>query len=170
MSYCGSLNATTNFVLEKMEQGDSFRQAIDQAVAIGIAEPDWQSDVSGADSALKMTILASVLLEKNVALDFSRVRGIDHLTPADMARERSAGRRYKLIARYRDGQISVAPESVAPHDLFYHITGSQKILWLKTRQLSDMSVINTQTTLAEVAASLQRDLVWLDRELTNRRL
>lgn len=170
LELAGILNATTNFVLEKMEQGDSFRQAIDQAVALGIVEPDWQSDVTGKDSAMKLTILASVLLEKNVALDLTRVRGIDHLTPADMAREKSAGRRYKLIARYRDGLISVAPESVASHDLFYHITGSQKILWLKTRQLSDMSVINTQTTLAEVAASLQRDLVWLDRELTNRRL
>ena len=169
LELAGILNATTNYVLERMERGESFRQAIDQAVALGIAEPDWQSDISGQDSGLKMTILASVLLEKNVPLDLSRVHGIEHISPADMARERAAGRRYKLIARYRDGQICVAPESVEPHDLFYHITGSQKIVWLKTRQLSDMSVINTQTTLAEVAASLQRDLVWLERELNNRR-
>ncbi|HHT20377.1 MAG TPA: hypothetical protein GXZ74_02905 [Tissierellia bacterium] len=161
----GSLNATTNFVLEQMEQGQTFEQAIDQAVRLGIAEGDWSQDIDGIDSAIKLSILASVLFERNVPLDRSRIQGIRHLTPAMIQRLKAQDKRYKLIARYREGEVSVSAEECSIDQLFYHIGGSQKILWLATKELSDMSVMSGRSGLAEVAASLQRDLVAIQQEL-----
>src|SRR5699024_594582 len=57
----GILNGTTNFMLAEMEAGHSFEAALGEALARGIAEPNWAYDVDGVDSGVKMAILASVL-------------------------------------------------------------------------------------------------------------
>ena len=161
----GILNATTNFLLEEMEQGCNFQQAIDKAIELGIAEPKWSYDVDGIDSGVKMAILAGVVFDRNIALDQSNVRGIRDITSEQIRQKLVQGKRYKLVARYKDGQVRVGPEEFAADDMFYLITGSQKILSIKTEELSNMSVFNDRTGLAEVAAGLHRDLVWIKHEL-----
>lgn len=161
----GILNSTTNFLLEEMEQGDSFDGAIAKAVDLGIAEGNWAQDVDGIDSGIKMSILASVLFERNISLDLDHVQGIRHITPDMITIQKEQKKRYKLVARYRDGKVSVSLEEFEVDQIFYHITGSQKILWLDTLELSEMSVINGKTGLPEVAASLHRDLEWIKQEL-----
>ena len=45
----GILNGTSNFILEKMEEGLDFSQALKLARELGIAEPDSTRDISGID-------------------------------------------------------------------------------------------------------------------------
>ena len=55
----GILNGTTNFILSTMErEGRDFSEALDAARRLGFAEADPSLDLSGADTAQKLTILA----------------------------------------------------------------------------------------------------------------
>src|ERR1700745_1931839 len=56
----GIVNGTTNFILSRMEQGGSYAEALAEAQSLGYAEADPTDDVSGADAAAKMAILATV--------------------------------------------------------------------------------------------------------------
>lgn len=161
----GILNGTSNFVLALMEQGNTFEQAIERAIETGIAEPNWSYDIDGIDSAIKMTILASVIRGQNVKLDFDRVKGLREIDPDEFRATLENRQRYKLVAEYIDGKISVSPRRYGADDLFYHVNGANKALYLETTTLSDMTVIGGKSGLAEVAASMYRDLCWMKPEL-----
>jgi len=54
----GILNGTTNYILSTMErEGRSFAEALEAAQKLGFAEADPSLDLSGADTAQKLTIL-----------------------------------------------------------------------------------------------------------------
>ncbi len=54
----GILNGTTNFILSTMErEGRDFAEALDAARKLGFAEADPSLDLSGADTAQKLTLL-----------------------------------------------------------------------------------------------------------------
>ena len=54
----GILNGTTNFILSTMErEGRDFAEALEAARKLGFAEADPSLDLSGADTAQKLTIL-----------------------------------------------------------------------------------------------------------------
>ncbi|MDX1524582.1 MAG: homoserine dehydrogenase, partial [Anaerolineae bacterium] len=80
----GILNGTTNYILTKMEAGQSYAEALAKAQELGYAEADPTADVEGHDALSKVVILANVLL--GIPLKASEVscRGISHLTPADI--------------------------------------------------------------------------------------
>lgn len=155
----GILNSTTNYMLERMEQGMSFRDALSCAQADGIAEPHWRYDVEGFDSGFKMAIIASVLHEKNVPLLNERVHGIQDLTQDEIEAGLAKNQRYKLVATYDQTGVSVKPELIPSEDMFYQVGGSEKILRIETDCLSDLSVISGKSGLSEVAASIHRDLL-----------
>src|SRR3989442_9840238 len=54
----GILNGTSNFILTRIEQGDSFAEALTEAQRKGLAELDPSRDLDGRDSAAKLAIIA----------------------------------------------------------------------------------------------------------------
>ena len=90
----GIVNGTTNFMLTEMEAGETYDEALAEAQRLGFAEADPTEDVSGADAAAKMAILATVAFGSRVTLDDVDVRG-DRL---DRPARRRGG------ARDRDGR------------------------------------------------------------------
>ena len=64
----GIVNGTTNFILTEMEAGKTYEEALAEAQARGFAEADPTDDVSGADAAAKMAILATVAFNSRFAL------------------------------------------------------------------------------------------------------
>ena len=56
----GMLNGTTNYILSKMEEGESYEQTLKNAQELGYAEPDPSLDVNGTDAAHKIGILSSL--------------------------------------------------------------------------------------------------------------
>jgi homoserine dehydrogenase len=51
------LNATSNYVLNLIESGKNWDEAISQAIKEGLAEPNPSIDIDGLDAAAKITIL-----------------------------------------------------------------------------------------------------------------
>jgi homoserine dehydrogenase len=100
----GVVNGTTNFVLTQIEGGASYAEALAQAQAHGYAEADPTEDVSGADAAAKMAILASTAFNIGVTLTDVPHEGIDGVDADAVRAARARGRAIRLVGvATRDG-------------------------------------------------------------------
>jgi homoserine dehydrogenase len=93
----GIVNGTTNFMLSNMERGGTYADALAEAQALGYAEADPSDDVSGADAAAKMAILATVAFGTRVRFEDVECRGIDELEPAHVSAAAQLGMVVRLI-------------------------------------------------------------------------
>jgi homoserine dehydrogenase len=95
----GIVNGTTNFILDKMDTtGAGFEDALDEAQALGFAEPDPTADIEGFDAASKAAILASLAFHTRIrAADVYR-EGITEVTATDVVNARKTDRVVKLLA------------------------------------------------------------------------
>jgi homoserine dehydrogenase len=93
----GIVNGTTNFILSRMERGDSYAAALAEAQELGYAEADPSDDVNGADAAAKMAILATVAFGSRVAIDEVETRGITEIEPAHVAAAADLGMVVRLV-------------------------------------------------------------------------
>src|SRR5712691_8483101 len=75
----GIVNGTTNFILTRMEEGAEYEEALAEAQRLGYAEADPTDDVSGADAAAKMAILATVAFGARVTPDDVLCEGIESM-------------------------------------------------------------------------------------------
>jgi homoserine dehydrogenase len=106
----GIVNGTTNFILSEMAaSGAGYDEALVRAQDLGYAEADPTDDVSGADAAAKMAILARLAFHAPVTLDQVAYEGIERVTPEDISYARELDLSLKLlgVAERRDGGISV---------------------------------------------------------------
>ncbi len=93
----GILNSTTNYVLTCLENGIPFEDAIAQAQQIGVAEADPSTDLEGWDAAVKIVVLANVLMGADLRpADVART-GITDISSADAQAARVSGERIKLV-------------------------------------------------------------------------
>jgi homoserine dehydrogenase len=106
----GIVNGTTNFILTEMAaSGAPFEEVLARAQELGYAEADPTADVSGADAAAKMAILARLAFHTQVTLNQVSYEGIERVKPDDIAYARELGLSLKLlgVAERREGGISV---------------------------------------------------------------
>jgi homoserine dehydrogenase len=105
----GIVNGTTNFVLSTMERGGTYSEALAAAQELGYAEADPTDDVSGADAAAKMAILASVAFGSRVSIDEVETRGIEEIEPAHVEAAAELGMVVRLlgIATLEGGAVDV---------------------------------------------------------------
>ncbi len=113
----GILNSTTNLVLTEMECGSSFEQAVGKAQDLGIAETDPSFDVDGWDATVKVSALATVLMDYPLKPQDIAREGIRGLTTEQVQSAKMMGSRYKLVCQAEkqlDGTVvgSVKPELV----------------------------------------------------------
>jgi homoserine dehydrogenase len=106
----GIVNGTTNFILSEMAAtGAGYDEVLARAQQLGYAEADPSDDVSGADAAAKMAILARLAFHTPVTLSEVSYDGIEGIQPDDLAYAKELGLSLKLLgaAERRDGGISV---------------------------------------------------------------
>jgi homoserine dehydrogenase len=133
----GVLNSTTNVILECMESGMSFDEAVCEAQRLGVAETNPAHDIDGTDAAVKVVGLVNVLMGGNLRLADVARRGICGLASADLREARQNGEAWKLIAQARrqgDGTIaaSVAPERIRTDDPLYSVRGTSLAIGFET--------------------------------------
>jgi homoserine dehydrogenase len=106
----GIVNGTTNFILSEMAAtGAGYDEVLARAQELGYAEADPSDDVSGADAAAKMAILARLAFHTPVELSEVPFEGIEAIQPDDLAYAKELDLSLKLlgVAERRDGGISV---------------------------------------------------------------
>jgi homoserine dehydrogenase len=129
----GILNSTTNLIITEMENGLTFDQAVKKAQELGIAETDPSADVDGWDAAVKVSALATVLMDMPIKPQDVRREGIRDLAPEIVQAARAEGRPYKLVCqaeRGDDGQVtaSVRPAQVPLNDPLASVRGASSII------------------------------------------
>jgi homoserine dehydrogenase len=99
-SFFGILNGTTNYILTKMSEteGQSLASVLSEAQSLGFAEADPTMDISGADVAYKLTILAAVAFKIDVGISDIHFEGIESIDSDDIAYARQFGYEIKLLA------------------------------------------------------------------------
>ncbi len=118
----GVVNATTNYILTRMGEGDSFDAALKHAQEVGHAETDPSLDVDGWDAANKLVIIANAVLRRPTKLEELEVVGIRSVSAEELKQARAAGQVIKLVARAekvdKDFRFSVKPTRLeATHPL-----------------------------------------------------
>ncbi|MCP3918176.1 MAG: homoserine dehydrogenase [bacterium] len=115
----GVLNATTNFVVNRVADGLSLDAALAEARQRGLAESDTERDLSGLDAADKLCVIAQQLGWPALALDRVRRRPIDARTLADagVGRGGTTVRHVAYVERSGDEVLaSVAFRETGPAD------------------------------------------------------
>jgi homoserine dehydrogenase len=124
----GSLNGTSNAVLTQLAAGAPLAEAISTAVAAGIAEPEPVGDLSGADAAAKMVILANLVWGLALTRNSAVMEPITDST-SDRALAASAkGQALRAIATAsaHEDHVRVSIDAVGPDDPLYRLTGAEK--------------------------------------------
>lgn len=133
----GVLNSTTNVILECMESGMGFDDAVREAQRLGVAETDPSNDVDGIDAAVKVVGLVNVLMGGSLSLADIERTGIRDIKADSLREARKNGETWKLIGRAHresDGKItaSVAPERIKPDDPLYSVRGTSLAVGFET--------------------------------------
>jgi len=158
----GIVNGTTNFVLTEMEGGASYADALADAQARGYAEADPTDDVSGADAAAKMAILASVAFNTRVALDDVDHVGITEIDPLDVAAARELEMVVRLVgaARLVGGayDVRVEPAFVDAQHPLAKVDGAFNAVMLQGDAIREITLAGPGAGGTETASAIVADI------------
>lgn len=111
LSISAILNGTCNYILTRMEQspGLSSEAAIKEAQKMGFAEADPTLDISGMDTAQKISILIRKAFRTRVRPEQIDLQGITEVSNVDVQAAGEMGYRIKLLARAsrQNGELAV---------------------------------------------------------------
>lgn len=143
-SFKGILNATTNIILSRMENGESYEDAVKYCQAVGVAETDPSNDVDGWDAAIKVAALVTVLMDTPFTPQQVNPIGIRGITRDMIEKASVEGKRYKLVCSVEKtgSQIHarVAPELVDSSSPLYGMMNSSTGISFRTDVLPDYSI------------------------------
>lgn len=159
----GIVNGTTNFVLSAMERGADYEHALCEAQASGYAEADPGEDVSGADAAAKMAILARLAFGTPVRLSDVRYEGIEHLISDDLQYARELGLGLKLIGtaeRLPDGlSVRVHPAFLYGGHPLASVSGQFNAVTVEADSITEVTMSGPGAGGPQTASAVLGDLM-----------
>ncbi|MDD8025010.1 MAG: homoserine dehydrogenase [Acidobacteriota bacterium] len=159
----GILTGTTNYILSRLEAGESFADALIEAQAKGIAELDPSMDIDGWDTACKLLLISNAAAGTNLTLADIPVEGIRNVSAAMLADARKEGRAVKLLGRLtiQDGRVKaeVKPVAVEPSHPLHGITGTVKGIAFMTDTMGTVVVTGGKSDPRGTAAAMLKDII-----------
>jgi homoserine dehydrogenase len=147
-SFRGILNATTNIILSRMENGESYEDAVKYCQSVGVAETDPTNDVDGWDAAIKVAALVTVLMDTPFTPQQVNPTGIRGITPEMIATAKAEGMRYKLVCSAEKVgdkvSASVAPQLVDAASPLYGMMNSNTGVTFRTDVVLDYSIVQSE--------------------------
>lgn len=144
----GILNATTNIILSRMENGESYEDAVKYCQSIGVAETDPTNDVDGWDAAIKVAALVTVLMDTPMTPGQVNPTGIRGITSEMIASAKAEGKRYKLVCSAEKVgdkvNASVAPQLVDSSSPLYGMMNSNTGVTFGTDVILDYSITQSE--------------------------
>src|SRR5437773_1706923 len=114
----GVLNSTSNHVLQAVSLGRPAREAVAEMQRLGLAEADPSHDLDGWDQAVKIVILANVLMGRDLKPADVERTPLAAVDAAWLRRAEGAGRIVRLGGEVSaDGPARVRPGSLGPGHL-----------------------------------------------------
>ena len=169
LSFKGILNSTTNFVLEEMESGNSYEDAIIEAKRRGFAEEDPTMDIDGWDAAAKTAALLNVLMDTNINPTEIDRQGIAHITLKDIEIAKEKQCKIKLLCEgYIEDNIAkgkVHPVYISNKDILSNIDATSSILGITTDLMGEVQIIEKNPEIQQTAYGIYSDLLTLIKGL-----
>jgi homoserine dehydrogenase len=145
----GVLNATANFILTRVEAGDSYAEALAAAKDAGLAERDPSADVDGLDAAAKAMVLSALVLGTQLRAEEVPRRGIAGVDREQVEAARRRGRRIKeVVTIERSGAgagaavtARVEPAELAADDPLARVDGTANVLTCTAEPVGEVSII-----------------------------
>jgi len=168
-SMWGIVNATCNFVMTRLEQGDlTLAEAISEAQKLGFAEAQPDADLDGHDAAAKLSILAYRAFGAWVRPDGFLVRGIREIDPADCDLAESMGCRIRQIARAVriNGALDMAVEPLLlpTWHLLASVEEEYNAVYLRCASSGDLSLFGKGAGALPTATAVLGDLIDLAQD------
>jgi homoserine dehydrogenase len=159
----GIVNGTTNFILSEMEQGAGYADALGEAQRLGFAEADPTEDVSGADAAAKMAILATVAFGSRTTLDEVEFEGIERVTQEHVRAARELEMTVRLVgsATLVDGMLDVRvqPSLVDRHHPLAAVDGPFNAVMLQGEAIREITLEGPGAGGLETASAIVSDMI-----------
>ena len=163
IGFFGILNSCTNLLLEMMETGKTFEEAVAYGKSIGITETDPSADIDGWDAAIKVAALTTVLMGRPLKPGDVQREGIRGITPAMIKEALAAGERWKLVcsASIKEGTLEarVAPQRVSPLSPLYSINGTSSFVQFQLDTLPGLGILESNPGPQTTAYGLLADLI-----------
>ncbi|UCG91462.1 MAG: hypothetical protein JSV97_10340 [candidate division WOR-3 bacterium] len=158
------VNGTSNYVLDSiMFGGLTLDEAIHHAVELGIAEPDYQSDLDGTDTCFKMIILGLLVTGENVHPNDVPRTGILELKRGYITSAVKQEKVFRLIGTLaienNSPRITVAPEILDETDALYSVHGTGKGIIFKTKHMGELIIIEGSSSRTSIAATILKDII-----------
>ncbi len=164
-SICGIFNGTCNFILSKMDKGQSFEQALKEAQQMGYAETDPTNDVEGYDSACKVAILANSVFGRNVTFSDVKITGITKITEEAIALAAARNMVIRLIGEIAEDKLEVGPRLV-PRGHPLSISGTMNTAQIFCDFAGPVTVTGRGAGRKETASAILSDLIAIMDERT----
>jgi homoserine dehydrogenase len=145
----GLLNATVNFILSRMAEGEAYDDALAEAQRRGLAERDPAADVEGHDAVAKAMILSALVFGRQLRREQVACRGIAGISRSEIDQAASSGARLKHVATLEysepDGAgdivARVEPELVRLGDPLANIDGTTNAVVFRASPVGEVTVV-----------------------------
>ena len=163
------INGTTNYILTEMAAGGlSFASALQQAQALGYAEPDPDDDIEGVDAAYKLAILASLAFQTTVRPEDIHREGISRLAPQDFRYARELGYTIKLLAIAKEEgaavQARVHPALVPRQSLLAQVSGVYNAVQIEGDLAGQLVLYGRGAGAEPTSSAVMADVIHLARD------
>lgn len=163
IGFRGILNSCTNLLLEMMEEGKTFEEAVEFGRLIGITETDPSADIDGWDAAIKVAALATVLMGVPLKPDQVDREGIRGITSQMIREALEAGERWKLVCaaqRTENGlNAQVAPQRIKNNDPLYSVNATSSFVQFEMDTLPGLGILESNPGPETTAYGLLADLI-----------
>ena len=162
-SVYGIINGTTNFILTRMAEGQTFAEALATAQQLGFAEADATADIEGLDMLRKICILSNIAY--GAALDYNQIvhYGIGTVTADILADVKGRGKALKFVAQsVKDGDtlhMAVEPVIVDQTHLLAGVGNEYNAVFFDCRANGTLAFYGKGAGRYPTAAAMIGDLV-----------
>ena len=159
------LNGTSNYILTAMAENEqkSFSDILATAQRLNYAEADPSLDINGADSAHKLTILATIAFGIPLSFEQVYIEGIDTISAEDIVLTKNLGMRIKplAIAQFHTAgyELRVHPVLLPENDLLAQVNGVMNALEITSHAAGSSLYCGVGAGAEPTALSVLTDLL-----------
>ena len=167
----GIINGTSNFILSKMaEEGISFKDALALAQEKGYAERDPHLDISGSDSAHKLSILALLGFGIEAKGTDIYTEGIGDIEQSDIEYAKGAGYSIKLLAVAKRSanqlELRVHPTMIPVSHLLANVNDVYNAIFVKGDLVGDNIFYGKGAGQAPTSSAVVSDIIAIAKSIS----
>ena len=159
------LNGTCSYMLNELEKGVAYDEALAEAQRLGYAEADPTLDVGGFDAAHKLTLLARLTCDPNLTWEAvkAQTKGIEDLNPEQVQGARSRGGWIQLVGSVTPAagawQVKVRPVFVPGGHPLARAPKGRNALLFRGNAVGDVLITGAGAGGSETASGVLADLI-----------